>query len=239
MPEKADNSGPTTRDELPRRPVRSFVVRAGRMTVAQERAWQELWPRFGLETGDSPLDLAGLFGRDASRSLEIGFGNGESLVALAAAHPGRDFIGIEVHRPGVGHLMLRAHELGLANLRVICRDAVEVLRHCVPEASLGEVLLYFPDPWPKKRHHKRRIVQPEFVALVASRLTPGGVFRLATDWQHYAEQMLEVAGACPALANESADGTFVPRPGSRPLTRFERRGQRLGHGVWDLAFRRT
>jgi tRNA (guanine-N7-)-methyltransferase len=209
------------------------------MTVAQERAWQELWPRFGLETGDSPLDLAGLFGRDASRSLEIGFGNGESLVALAAAHPGRDFIGIEVHRPGVGHLMLRAHELGLANVRVICRDAVEVLRDCVPEASLGEVLLYFPDPWPKKRHHKRRIVRPEFAALVASRLKPGGVFRLATDWQHYAEQMLEVAGACPALTNESADGTFVPRPDSRPLTRFERRGQRLGHGVWDLAFRRT
>ena len=179
-----------------------------------------------------------IFGRDAPRTLEIGFGNGESLVALAAAHPERDFLGIEVHRPGVGHLMLRAEELGLGNLRVICRDAVEVLQHCVPEASLDEVLLYFPDPWPKKRHHKRRIVQPDFVALVASRLRPGGVLRMATDWQPYAEHMLEVAGQCAALRNESPQGDYVPRPDSRPVTRFERRGQRLGHGVWDLAFRR-
>ena len=144
-----------------------------------------------------------------------------------------------MHRPGVGHLLLRIEALGLANLRVICRDAVEVLQRCVPEASLDEVLLYFPDPWPKKRHHKRRIVQPDFVALVASRLRPGGVFRMATDWQPYAEHMLAVAGACPALHNDSTQGDYVPRPDSRPVTRFERRGQRLGHGVWDLAFRRT
>jgi tRNA (guanine-N7-)-methyltransferase len=238
MPDDLETSVTAGRSVTPRRSVRSFVVRAGRMTAAQERAWQELWPRYGLETRDEPLDLAAIFGRDAPRTLEIGFGNGESLVALASAGPGRDFIGIEVHRPGVGHLMLRAHERGLANLRVICRDAVEVLEHCIPAASLEEVLLYFPDPWPKKRHHKRRIVQPDFVALVASRLRPAGVFRMATDWQSYAEQMLEVGTACPALRNESGDGGFVPRPDSRPVTRFEQRGQRLGHDVWDLAFRR-
>ena len=223
----------------PRRAIRSFVVRAGRMTVAQERAWAELWPRFGLESADVPLDLAAVFGREAPRTLEIGFGNGESLVSLAAEQPERDFLGIEVHRPGVGHLLLRIEELGLRNLRVICRDAVEVLERCIPESALDEVLLYFPDPWPKKRHHKRRIVQPGFVALVSSRLRPGGVFRMATDWQPYAEHMLAVAGECAALRNDSSEGDYVPRPASRPVTRFERRGQRLGHGVWDLAFRRT
>jgi tRNA (guanine-N7-)-methyltransferase len=226
-------------DDPRRRAIRSFVVRAGRMTVAQERAWAELWPRFGLESADAPLNLASVFGREAPRTLEIGFGNGESLVSLAAEHPERDFLGIEVHRPGVGHLLLRIEELGLRNLRVICRDAVEVLERCIAEAALDEVLLYFPDPWPKKRHHKRRIVQPGFVALVASRLRPGGVLRMATDWQPYAEHMLAVAGACTALRNDSADGDYVPRPASRPVTRFERRGQRLGHGVWDLAFRRA
>ena len=228
----------TPDDPLRHRAIRSFVVRAGRMTVAQDRAWLELWPRFGVETTELPLDLPAIFGRDAARTLEIGFGNGESLVALAAAHPERDFLGIEVHRPGVGHLMLQAAELQLTNLRVICRDAVEVLQHCIPEGSLDEVLLYFPDPWPKKRHHKRRIVRPDFVALVASRLRPGGVLRMATDWQHYAEQMLEVAGQCAALRNESPQGTYVPRPDSRPVTRFESRGHRLGHEVCDLAFRR-
>jgi tRNA (guanine-N7-)-methyltransferase len=154
------------------------------------------------------------------------------------AHPERDFLGIEVHRPGVGHLMLLAEAADLRNVRIICRDAVEVLQHRIADASLDEVLLYFPDPWPKKRHHKRRIVQPPFVDLVARRLRPGGVFRLATDWQNYAEHMLAVVGACSRLANESDDGGYVSRPESRPLTRFEKRGQRLGHGVWDLAFRR-
>jgi len=225
-------------DTVHRRAVRSFVVRAGRMTAAQERAWTELWPRFGVETGDVPLDLAVIFGRHAPLTLEIGFGNGESLVALAAAHPGRDYLGIEVHRPGVGHLMLRAEELGLTNVRAVCRDAVEVLQQCIPPGSLDEVLLYFPDPWPKKRHHKRRIVQPAFVALVASRLREGGTFRMATDWQPYSEHMLEVASGCTLLRNASTDGGFAPRPDSRPLTRFELRGQRLGHGVWDLAFTR-
>jgi tRNA (guanine-N7-)-methyltransferase len=231
----ADASAATT---PPRRGVRSFVVRAGRMTAAQERAWTELWPRYGVESGDAPIDLAAVFGRRAPLTLEIGFGNGESLVSLAAAHPERDFLGIEVHRPGVGHLMLRAEELGLSNLRAVCRDAVEVLQQCIAPGSLDEVLLYFPDPWPKKRHHKRRIVQPDFVALVASRLHAGGRFRMATDWQPYAGHMLEVASGCAQLRNASAGDGYVPRPESRPVTRFERRGQRLGHGVWDLAFTR-
>jgi tRNA (guanine-N7-)-methyltransferase len=239
MPDDPKSADHATPDGPLRRSIRSFVVRAGRMTVAQERAWQELWPRYGVETGSDPLDLAGVFGRAAPCTLEIGFGNGESLVALAAAHPGRDFLGIEVHRPGVGHLMLRAEELKLGNLRAICRDAVEVLQQCIATGALDEVLLYFPDPWPKKRHHKRRILQPEFVALVADRLRTGGVLRMATDWQPYAEHMLEVASACALLRNESPDGGFVPRPDSRPVTRFERRGHRLGHGTWDLAFSRT
>ena len=227
---------PAEASGLPRRTVRSFVVRAGRMTVAQERAWTELWPRYGIETSDQPIDFTAVFGRTAPLTLEIGFGNGESLLALAAAHPERDYVGIEVHRPGIGHLLLRAEELRLANVRAICRDAVEVLQQCVAPGSLAEVLLYFPDPWPKKRHHKRRIVQPAFLALVASRLLPGGVLRMATDWQPYAEHMLETASACAGLRNESPDGGYVPRPESRPVTKFERRGHRLGHGTWDLAF---
>jgi len=238
-PDNPETDHTRSHPDARRRAIRSFVVRAGRMTVAQERAWTELWPRYGVETGDTALDFASLFGRDAPRTLEIGFGNGESLVALAAAHPGRDYLGIEVHRPGVGHLMLRTEELGLTNVRAICRDAVEVLQQCIPAATIDEVLLYFPDPWPKKRHHKRRIVQPDFVALVASRLRAGGVFRMATDWQPYSEHMLEVASGCALLRNASTDGSFMPRPDSRPVTRFERRGQRLGHGVWDLAFTRT
>jgi len=220
-----------------RRSVRSFVLRAGRMTVAQERAWRELWPRYGIED-DGPLDLGTVFGREAPVTLEIGFGNGESLAALAEAHPAHDFLGIEVHRPGVGHLLLRAEAAGLDNVRIVCRDAVEVLERQVADAALAEVLLYFPDPWPKKRHHKRRIVQPAFVDLVARKLRPGGVFRLATDWQDYAEHMLAVVGACGTLRNVSASGGHAPRPESRPLTRFELRGQRLGHEVWDLAFTR-
>ena len=238
MPEHRPDETPASASERHHRTVRSFVVRAGRMTAAQERAWTELWPRYGVETGDAPLDLPAMFGRSAPLTLEIGFGNGESLVSLAAAHPERDFLGLEVHRPGVGHLMLRAEELGLANVRAVCRDAVEVLQQCITPGSLDEVLLYFPDPWPKKRHHKRRIVQPEFVALVANGLREGGTFRMATDWQPYSEHMLEVASGCPQLRNTSPDGGFVQRPESRPVTRFERRGQRLGHGVWDLAFTR-
>ena len=209
------------------------------MTGAQERAWRELWPALGIENGDTPLDFAVIFGRDAPVVLEIGFGNGETLVALASAHPAANHVGLEVHPPGVGHLMLRCEAEHLQNVRVICDDAVQVLQRRASDASLDEVLLYFPDPWPKKRHHKRRIVQPEFVALVARKLKPGGVLRMATDWHPYAEHMLAIAGGCALLRNESATGDYVTRPDSRPVTRFERRGQRLGHGVWDLAFRRT
>jgi tRNA (guanine-N7-)-methyltransferase len=222
----------------PQRTIRSFVVRAGRMTTAQQRAWRDCWPRYGLEARGEPIDLDAAFGRHAPRVLEIGFGNGESLLELAAGHPAHDHVGIEVHPPGVGHLLLRAEATGCTNLRVICADAVEVLRHSLAGCEFDEVLLYFPDPWPKKRHHKRRIVQPAFVELVVERLRPGGVFRLATDWEPYAEHMLATLGACARLRNESADDRYVPRPASRPVTRFERRGQRLGHEVRDLAFRR-
>ena len=220
------------------RAIRSFVVRAGRMTVAQERAWRDLWPAIGIERGDGALDFVALFGRVAPVVLEIGFGNGETLAALAASRSDCDFLGLEVHPPGVGHLMLRCETDGLANVRIVCDDAVQVLQQRIADASLDEVLLYFPDPWPKKRHHKRRIVQPAFVELVARKLKPGGVLRMATDWQPYAEHMLATAGASDRLRNESATGEYVARPQSRPVTRFERRGQRLGHGVWDLAFRR-
>jgi len=237
IPDDSHDPGLPATAALHRRGIKSFVARAGRMTTAQERAWQELWPRYGIEDQGIPLDLRTLFGREAPRTLEIGFGNGESLLALAADRPDQDFLGIEVHRPGVGHLMLRAAALGLTNLRIACRDAVDVLDRQIADATLDAVLLYFPDPWPKKRHHKRRIVQPAFVDLVARKLKTGGRFRLATDWQNYAEQMLEVASSCAALENEF-DAGYAPRPDSRPLTRFENRGQRLGHGVWDLSFRK-
>jgi tRNA (guanine-N7-)-methyltransferase len=236
--ENAVATAPAAPDTARHRAIRSFVVRAGRMTGAQERAWRELWPAFGIENSAEPLDFRTEFGRDAPVVLEIGFGNGESLVALASAHPERSYLGLEVHPPGVGHLLLCCEAARLANVRVICDDAVQVLQRRVPDASLDEVLLYFPDPWPKKRHHKRRIVQPPFVELVARKLKPGGVLRMATDWQPYAEHMLAATSGNTSLQNESATGDYVDRPDSRPLTRFERRGQRLGHGVWDLAFRR-
>jgi tRNA (guanine-N7-)-methyltransferase len=208
------------------------------MTVAQERAWRELWPVWGVERGEGVLDFVALFGRAAPVGVEIGFGNGDALVALAGLHPERNYFGLEVHPPGVGHVLLQCEAGHIGNVRVACDDAVEVLTRRVPDASLDEVLLYFPDPWPKKRHHKRRIVQPAFVELVARKLAPGGVLRMATDWQPYAGHMLEVASACASLRNDSETGDYVARPESRPVTRFERRGQRLGHGVWDLAFRK-
>jgi len=220
------------------RPIRSFVTRAGRITPAQERALATLWPKYGVEARAAPLDFAALFGRTASRTLEIGFGNGENLIALAEAHAERDYLGIEVHRPGVGRVLLALEERQLTNVRVICRDAVEVLEREIAPASLDEILILFPDPWPKKRHHKRRLIQPPFVALLTRALARGGVLRLATDWQPYALGMLEVLEAAAELANLAADGGFVARPAERPPTRFERRGERLGHEVWDLAYRR-
>ncbi|MFO1425877.1 MAG: tRNA (guanosine(46)-N7)-methyltransferase TrmB [Steroidobacteraceae bacterium] len=225
--------------QRPPRAIRSFVLRAGRITAAQQRALEELWPRYGVDIAPAAtLDLDALFGRRAPHVVEIGFGNGDNLAALAAAHPERDYLGIEVHRPGVGRLLLAAQAAGLTNLRIACHDAVEVLQRALPPASLDEVLILFPDPWHKKRHHKRRLVQPEFVELVASRLRSGGLLELATDWEPYAQQMLEVLGASASFENVAAGGGCVPRPDWRAVTRFERRGTRLGHGVWDLAFRR-
>ncbi|MFA7619954.1 MAG: tRNA (guanosine(46)-N7)-methyltransferase TrmB [Thiohalomonadaceae bacterium] len=218
------------------RTVRSFVRRQGRITVAQERALEEMWPRFGVEAGDELLDLDALFGRQAARVLEIGFGDGGNLVAMAEAHPDTDYLGIEVHRPGVGRLLMEVGEKGLANVRVMCTDAVEVLTRQIPDASLDAVLLFFPDPWHKMRHHKRRIVQPEFAELVRRKLVIGGRFHMATDWEDYAHHMLAVMQAAPGYRNLSPGGDYVPRPEHRVLTKFERRGQRLGHGVWDLVF---
>lgn len=223
---------------LTHRPIRSFVLRAGRITAAQDRALRELWPRYGLEFGGAALDLEAVFGRAAPRCLEIGFGTGEVLGALAIANPGIDYLGVEVHRSGVGRLLLQAQHAGLSNLRVICHDAVEVLAAGIGDATLAEVLVFFPDPWHKKRHHKRRLIEPGFVATLAQKLQSRGVLRLATDWQPYAEQMREVCNASPDLLSLSADRTYVERPPFRQPTRFERRGERLGHGVWDLAYER-
>ena len=220
------------------RPIRSFVMRTGRMTTGQARALEDLWPRYGVEYSPTPLDLDALFGRRAPRTLEIGFGNGEHLASLAAAHPERDYLGVEVHRPGVGHLLMLAATNNLTNLRASTHDAVEVLREQIAPGALDEVLVLFPDPWHKKRHHKRRLIQPPFVELVASRLAPGGMLKLATDWEEYALQMLDVMRGNPQFTNLSPGGDWMPRPEERAPTRFEKRGARLGHGVWDLAFRR-
>jgi tRNA (guanine-N7-)-methyltransferase len=226
-------------ENRPNRPIRSFVMRTGRITTGQTRALEELWPRYGVDYSPAPLSLDELFGRHAPVTLEIGFGNGEHLASLANAHPERNYFGVEVHRPGVGHLFMLAASSNLTNLRASSHDAAEVLHHQIAPGALDEVLVLFPDPWHKKRHHKRRLIQPPFVELIASRLASGGVFRLATDWEPYAQQMLEVIGAAPALfTNLSPGGDWMPRPEERAPTRFEKRGARLGHGVWDLAFQR-
>jgi tRNA (guanine-N7-)-methyltransferase len=222
----------------PRRKIRSFVVRSGRATVAQQRALAELWPVYGLELGSGPLDWSAIFGRSAPRMMEIGFGAGEALLDFACAHPDFDCIGVEVHRPGVGRLLLGAARCELKNLRIVCHDAVEVLQTQVAPASLALVHIFFPDPWPKKRHHKRRLIQAPFVELLARALQPEGILRLATDWEPYAQHMREVIDGCGELANVAANG-FAERSAARPLTRFERRGQRLGHRVWDLEYRRV
>ncbi|MDE2048764.1 MAG: tRNA (guanosine(46)-N7)-methyltransferase TrmB [Betaproteobacteria bacterium] len=227
-----DLAEPTT----PRRRVRSFVTRAGRVGTGQQRALDELGPRFVLPYTATPCDWPTVFGNARPVVLEIGFGMGETSAQIAQARADTNFIGIEVHRPGVGALLKRVGELGLHNLRIVEHDAVEVLEHMVPPASLAGVHIFFPDPWHKKRHHKRRLIQPAFVALLASRLAPGGVLHCATDWHDYAVQMLEVLQAEPLLAN-TAEG-FAPRPEGRPQTKFEARGLRLGHGVWDVIFTR-
>ncbi|MGE5155096.1 MAG: tRNA (guanosine(46)-N7)-methyltransferase TrmB [Bdellovibrio bacteriovorus] len=222
------------------RPVRSFVLRQGRMTAAQERAFAELWPRYGVEWSPGTLlDLAEVFGNRRPVVLEIGFGNGDSLAEMAAADPGRNWLGVEVHGPGVGHLLLQIERRQLTNLRVLRHDAVELLAQGLGPGSLDRAQLYFPDPWPKTRHHKRRILSPQFVALLGRVIRPGGVFHVATDWEPYAEQMLAVLESPGGpFVNLAGAGCFAERPPERPLTRFERRGERLGHRVRDLVFRR-
>jgi tRNA (guanine-N7-)-methyltransferase len=221
------------------RTIRSFVRREGRLTPGQEKALNKLWPEFGIEEEGGVLNLDLLFGRNAPKVIEIGFGNGASLAEMAKAHPENDYLGIEVHRPGVGQLLMHIEEQGLTNLRVACTDAVEFLKNRIADNALSRVQLYFPDPWHKKRHHKRRIIQPAFVELLAQKIKQNGHLHMATDWEHYAEQMLNDLSESVLFNNCSKDNTFIPRPDYRPLTKFEQRGIRLGHGVWDLLFERN
>jgi tRNA (guanine-N7-)-methyltransferase len=225
-------------EELPHRPIRSFVRREGRMTPAQQRALEELWPRYGVDVTDEVLDLDSLFDRRAPCILEIGFGNGDALLAMARENPQHNYLGIEVHRPGVGRLLQRLADEDIRNVRVICADAVEVLERNIPRQSLAAVHLFFPDPWPKKKHHKRRIVQPSFVSQVAVSLMPGGIFHMATDWHDYAGHMLDVMRTAPGFVNVASSGNYAGRPAYRPATKFEQRGKKLGHGVWDLIYKK-
>ena len=225
------------RPEYKRKSIRSFVIRAGRMTEGQRRAFDDHWQQYGLSLHDGRAEWPAIFGRRAPVVLEIGFGMGDSLLEMAASEPERDFVGIEVHPPGVGRIINNAAERGLTNLRVYMADAMDVVDDCIPDASLSRIQIYFPDPWHKKKHHKRRIVQPAFIAKLRAKLVPGGLLHLATDWQNYAEYMLEVMSAAEGFEN-TAPPDYAPRPAFRPETRFEQRGARLGHGVWDLIFRR-
>jgi tRNA (guanine-N7-)-methyltransferase len=224
--------------DVRRRAIRSYVVRGGRLTEAQQRALDELLPRYGVQFCPQPLNLTELFGAQAPCTMEIGFGNGDNLLALASSQAGQHFVGVEVHPPGVGHLLRQAAAAGVANLKVIQHDAVEVLQRQIAPDSLHAIVILFPDPWHKKRHHKRRLINPEFATLAASRLCRGGTLQLATDWEPYAEAMLDVLNAVPALRNRAPDGRFVPRNAGRVVTRFERRGERLGHAVHDLCYER-
>ncbi len=222
--------------DRPHRPIRSYVRREGRMTEAQRRAIEDFGPRYLLDFQEAPCDIDAVFGRTAPRTLEIGFGMGDSVLDMARRHPDRDHLGVEVHRPGVGRLLRALADEDIRNVRILCADAVQVLTHMIGDATLDAVFLFFPDPWHKTRHHKRRIVQPAFVELVARRLKPGGIFHLATDWEDYARHMLVVLEQSPSFTNGADAGNFAPRPDERVLTKFERRGERLGHGVWDLLF---
>ena len=222
----ADTTDPSNR------PIRSYVLRQGRVSNAQQRSLDTLLPRFGIPYAAQPLDLVQTFGRDTPKILEIGFGMGETTATIAQAHPQNDYLAIEVHSPGVGSLLKQIGELNLTNIRIIQHDAVEVLRNMIPDASLDGVHIFFPDPWHKTRHNKRRLIQPPFVALLTQKLKPGGYIHVATDWQDYAEQVLAVLSAEPLLQN-TATG-YAPRPDYRPLTKFEQRGLKLGHGVYDL-----
>ena len=221
------------------RRIRSFVKREGRLTVGQERALALLFPLYGLALEDRKLNLEDVFGRSAPVIFEIGFGNGSSLAEMAANNPQQNYIGVEVHRPGVGNLLLQIEERKLSNLRVINDDAVDVLKQMIPDESLDAVYLFFADPWHKKRHHKRRIVQKYFVQLLRKKLKSGGVFHIATDWENYAQHMMTIMSEAEGFENVAGKNQYIPKPGYRPLTKFEQRGQRLGHGVWDLLFKKT
>ncbi|SFC32961.1 tRNA (guanine-N(7)-)-methyltransferase [Marinospirillum celere] len=238
--QQQDNKHDRAGDAIHDKRIRSFVLRQGRMTGAQQRGINDFLPRYGLSLDEGRIDPAGVFGRQAPLVVEVGFGMGNSLLEQLQAMPDHDFIGIEVHLPGVGKLLCEAGDLNLDNLRVYRDDAVEVLNQCLPDESIDLFQLFFPDPWPKKKHHKRRIVQPPFVETVRKKLKIGGRFHLATDWEAYAEHMRDVMNAAPGYANTAELGQdFVPRPASRPLTKFEKRGEKLGHGVWDLIYQRN
>ncbi len=229
----------TKEHETRKRTIRSYVRRAGRITRSQQRALDELWSVYGVEFDARPLNFEALFGRAAPVVVEIGFGNGETLIEQAAANPNHDYLGIEVHEPGIGHCLLRAEAAGVRNLRIIAHDAVEVLRQQVPQASLSRLNLYFPDPWPKKRHHKRRIVQDAFVALVAERLVVGGTLNVATDWAGYAEHIDEVLSRSDRFTLDERREHGGDAPLDRPRTKFERRGLRKGHRIFDWRFVNT
>ena len=220
------------------RTIRSFVLRSGRLTASQEKAIATQWPLFGIDKGDSTLNFAELFGNEAPVTLEIGYGMGGSLAEMAMADPERNFVGIEVHAPGIGNLLKLIEEHNIQNLRLLDDDAVEVLKHRISDQSLERVHLYFPDPWHKKKHHKRRIVKEDFLVLLASKLQDNGIFHMATDWQDYAEHMAEVMQATNYFTS-TADGPYIERPDFRPVTKFERRGLKLGHGVWDLIYKKV
>lgn len=232
------NQAETAPTSARQRPIRSFVLRQGRLTPAQERAFEQHWARYGLELAGAPRDFDALFGRKAERVLEIGFGNGEALRLAARDAPERDFIGIEVHRPGVGRVLNALAHDGTTNVRLYNHDAVEVLEQDIADAALAEIRIWFPDPWHKKRHAKRRLIQPAFARLLVRKLAPGGLLHLATDWEAYAEHMWDVLDAEPGLENRAGPRGYFPRPAWRPETHFEARGQRLGHGVWDLLYLR-
>lgn len=218
------------------RRIRSFVRREGRLTEGQSAAIELGWPRWGVDFAPDMVDWDGIFGRAAPRFLEIGFGMGGATAEIARNHPANDYLGIEVHRPGVGNLLKLIEQDGLSNLRIMSHDAVDVINDMISPGSLDGILIFFPDPWHKKRHHKRRLIQPEFVSILATRLKPGGTIHCATDWENYAEQMLEVLSAEPSIENTAS--AYAERPAYRPLTKFENRGLKLGHGVWDLVFRK-
>ena len=236
---EGEEQGFLIKPEFKPKAIRSFVIRAGRITLGQKNAFEKCWPTYGLSLYKGLINPTEIFGRSAPLVLEIGFGMGSSLLEMAQNEPDKNFIGIEVHPPGVGRLINEARQAGVTNLRVYMADAMDVLEDCIADGSIDRLQLYFPDPWHKKKHNKRRMLQPAFVQNLRPKLRAGGVFHMATDWQHYAEQMLEVMSAAPGFSNCSVDEGYSPRPEYRPITKFEKRGERLGHGVWDLLYRKV